>query len=70
MVFESDAVPKHCVSYLIVPLYKRKWEITKCKCYRSISLLSVVKKLYSLILVDRVRKGTKSLTNEQQVGIR
>ena len=38
---------------MIVQLYKGKGEMTECKNYRGISLLSGVGKIYSGILVDR-----------------
>ena len=36
----------------VVPLYNGKGERTECKSYRGISLLSVVGKIYTGILVD------------------
>ena len=35
-----------------VPLYKGKGERTECKNYRGISLLSIVGKIYAVILVE------------------
>ena len=43
---------------MIVPLYKGKGEMIKCKNYRGMSLLSVVGNIYVDILVDRVRSVT------------
>ena len=37
-----------------------------CKNYRGISLLSVVGKIYARILVDRVRKMTECLIEDEQ----
>ena len=54
MTFESGVVPDDYTSALIVPLYNGKRERTECKNYRGISLLSVVGKIYVVILVDRV----------------
>ena len=53
---------------MIVPLYKSKGEKTKCKNYRVISLLSVVEKIYTEILVDRVRRVTGGLIYDEQGG--
>ena len=58
MVFENDVVPEDLRSAVIVPLHKGKGEMIKCKNYRSISLLSVVGKMYADILVDRVHSVT------------
>ena len=49
---------------LIVPLYKGKGERSECKNSRGISLLSVVRKIYAGILVDRVRRVTGGLTDD------
>ena len=53
MAFESDVVPVDLRYGVIDPLHKGKGEMIKCKSYRSISLLSVVGKIYTNIL-DRV----------------
>ena len=47
MAFESSVVPEDWISAVIVPLYKGKGEMTKCKNYRG-----VVGKIYAGILVD------------------
>ena len=59
MAFESGVVPEDWRSTVIVPLYKGKGERTECSNYKSISLLSVVGKIHSGILVDTVRKVTR-----------
>ena len=46
---------------MIIPLYKGKVERTECKNYRGISLLSIVRKIYGGILVDRVGRVTRGL---------
>ena len=53
---------------MIVPLYEDKGERTECNNYRSISLLSVARKIYAWILVDRVRKVTEDLIDDEQWG--
>ena len=53
MTFESGFAPEDWRSAEIFPLYKGKEERTECKNYRSISLLSVVGKIYAGILVDK-----------------
>ena len=64
MAFESDVVPEDLRSAVIVPLYKGKGEMIKCKNYRCISLLSGVGN--ADILVNRVRIVTGGLIDEEQ----
>ena len=52
MAFESGDVSEDLRSAVIVPLYKGKGKMIKCENYRGISLLSVVGKIYTDILVD------------------
>ena len=70
MAFESGIVPEDWRSSVIVPLYKDKGERTECSNYKGISLLSVVGKIYPGILVDRVRKVTEGLIDDEQGGFR
>ena len=58
MASESGVVPEDWRSAATVPLYKRKGVRAEGKNYRGISLLSVVGKIYVLILVDRVTGET------------
>ena len=60
MTSESGVVPEDWRSTVIIPLYKGKGERTECINYRSISLLSMVGKIYAGILVDRDHKVTES----------
>ena len=70
MAFESGVVPEDWVTAVIVPLYKGKEERTECKNYRGITLLSVVGKIYAGILVDRVRRVTGGLIDDEQGSFR
>ena len=63
-------MPEDWRSVAIVPLYKGKGERIECENYRGISLLSVVGKIYPEILVDRVRRVTGGLTEDEQGGFR
>ena len=54
MAFESGFVLEDWRSAVVVPLYKGKGERTEFKNYRGISLLSVVEKIYAVILADRI----------------
>ena len=66
MAFESGVVQEDWRSAVIVPLYKGKGERTEFNNYGGISLLSVVGKIYSGILVDIVSKVTEGLTDDEQ----
>ena len=70
MAFESGVVPEDWRSALIVPLHKGKGERTECKNYKGVSFLSVAGKIYADILVDRVRRVTGGLINDDQGGFR
>ena len=58
MTFESGVVLEDWRSTVIVPLYKGKGERTECSNYRGISLLSVVRKIYAGILVEKYMQGS------------
>ena len=51
---------------MIVSLYKGKVEKTECKNYRGISLLTVIGKIYTQIVVDRVHRVTGGLIDDEQ----
>ena len=70
MSFENGVVPEDWRSVVIVPLYKVKGERNECKNYRGISLLSVVGKINSGILVDRVHRVTRGLIDDEHGGFR
>ena len=69
-VLESGVVLEDYRSAVIVPLYKCKGERTECKDYGGISLLCVIGKIYAGILVDRVRRVTGGLIDDEQAGFR
>ena len=66
MAFEKGVVSEDWRSAVIDLLYKGKGERTQCKSYRGISLLSVAGKIYAGILVDRVRRVTRGLIDDEQ----
>ena len=51
---------------MIVPLYKGKGERTECKNNRGIILLNVIVKIYAGILVDKVRRVTGDVIDDEQ----
>ena len=59
MAFKSVIVSEDSRLAVIVPQYKGKGEMTECKSYRDISLLSLVGKIYAGNLVDRIRSVTE-----------
>ena len=61
----SGKVPADWRNAIIAPIYK-KGNREECGNYRGISLLSVVGKLYSSILVDRVRGKVENILGEFQ----
>ena len=65
MAFEGGVVLVDCISAVIVPLCKGKGERTECSNYRGINLLSVVGKIFTGILVDRVFKVTEGLIDDE-----
>ena len=70
MAFWYCVVPETWRSALIVSLSISKGGRTDCRNYRNIRLLSVVGIIYVGILVDRVRKVTESLLDDEQEGFR
>ena len=50
---------------VIVPLCKGKGEGSECRNYRSIIPLNVVGKIYAGILVDKARRVTDSLIEDE-----
>ena len=65
MAFESVIVHEDWRYAVILPLYEGKRERTECSNYRGITVLSVVGKIYSVILVDRVRRVTGGLIDDE-----
>ena len=66
MAFESGGVLEDWRSVVIIPLYKCEGERTECSNYRGISLLSVVGKIYAVILLDRVPKIPEGFIDDEQ----
>ena len=64
MAFENGVVPEYWRSAVIIPLYKGKGARTECKNYGVISLLSVLGKIYTGILVHRVYRVTGGLIDD------
>ena len=54
----------------IVSLYKGMGDKCECSNSRGISLLSIVGKLFGIVLIKKVRAGTKYAIREEQCGFR
>ena len=65
MAFESSVAAEDWRSTVIVPLYKGKGKRIECKNYIALSLLSVIRKIYAGISVDRVRRVTGGLIDDE-----
>ena len=68
--FSSGKVLIDWKNAVIVPLFKGKGCKDECKNYRGISLLSVGGKVYARVLMERVRKITEGMMNDEQGGFR
>ena len=64
----EKVVPEDWSTAIIAPLYKNKGEKTKCQNYRGISLLSVVGKLYAIILEQKLREKIGGKISKLQFG--
>ena len=54
----------------MVPLYKGKEDVYECSNFRGISLLSVVGKVYGMVLINSIRDKTENVIAEVQGGFR
>ena len=64
--FSSGKVPNDWKNAVIVPLFKGKGCNDECKNYKGISLLSVAGKVYARVLMERVRKISERIMNDEQ----
>ena len=69
VVWQSGNCPQDWKRALIVPLFK-KGDRSKCDNYRGISLLSVPGKVYTLVLLNRVKDYVDDRLSELQCGFR
>ena len=68
--FMLSIVPVDWVIACMVPLYKGKGEVYEFSNFRGISLLSVVRKVYSRIIINRIMDKTENVITEVQSGFR
>ena len=70
MAFDTGVGPIEWRSAVIAPLYRDEVKRNECNNYRGISLLSMIGIIYAGILVDRVRRMTGGLIDNEQGGFR
>ena len=57
-MFASSIVLVDWGSASVVSLYKSKGDMCECSCFRGMSLLSVVSKVFGRVMIKRIRDGT------------
>ena len=70
LVWRIEKVPHDWQKAILVPLYKGKGDRSVCDSWRGISLLSVVGKVFSHILLERLVRTFDSRLSEAQAGFR
>ena len=68
--FMLSIVPVDWVIACMVPLYKGKGDVHEFSNFRGISLLSVVGKVYGMVLINRIRDKTENVIAGVQGGFR
>jgi len=68
-IWRKEKVPVDWKKAVIVPLHKKKDKMD-CNNYRGISLLSHSSKVYSGIILSRLRRRTDEILAEEQAGFR
>ena len=68
--FMLSIAPLDWVIACMVPLYKGKGDVYECSSFRGISLLSVVRKVYGRVTIDRIKDKTENVIAEVQGGFR
>src|SRR6478609_2863914 len=68
-MWECERVPDEWKKAIIVPIHKKKDKMD-CNNYRGVSILCYCSKVYSNILLRRMRKRTDELLAEEQAGFR
>jgi exonuclease III len=68
-VWTEESVPAEWKRAIIIPLHKKKDKMD-CNNYRGISLLCHSSKIYTSIVLHRLRKRTDEILSEEQAGFR
>ena len=69
LVWDKDELPTDWKHSVIVPIHKKKDRLD-CSNYRGISLLCHCSKVFSSIILLRIRKRTDEILSEAQAGFR
>ena len=69
MVWEHEELPSQWKQSVIVPLHKKKDKLD-CSNYQGISLLCQSSKIFSSIILQRIKLKTEELLSEAQAGFR
>ena len=69
MVWDQEELPAQWKQSVIIPLHKKKDKLD-CSNYRGISLLCQCSKVFSSILLQRIRSRTEDILAEAQAGFR
>jgi len=68
-VWEKEELPTEWKRAIIIPIHKKKDKL-ECANYRGISLLCHSSKIFSTIILQRIRKRTDEIMSEAQAGFR
>ena len=68
-IWEEETFPEEWRRAIIVPIFKKKDRLD-CKNYRGISLLCHCSKIFTSVLMDRIRNRTEEILSEEQAGFR
>jgi hypothetical protein len=67
--WNGEKVPRDWKKAIIIPIHKKKDKLL-CENYRGVSLLCHTSKIYTQIILNRMRKRTEEILSEEQAGFR
>jgi len=68
-IWDEETVPEEWKKAVIVPIYKKKDKLD-CNNYRGVSLQCHCSKIFTSIILERIRKKTEEVLSEEQAGFR
>jgi len=68
-IWDEETFPDEWKQAVIIPIHKKKDKLD-CNNYRGISLLCHYSKIFTSILMERIRKKTEEILSEEQAGFR
>jgi hypothetical protein len=68
-IWKEEIFPDEWKRAIITPIYKKKGK-TDCGNYRGVSLLCHFNKVFTSILMDRIKERTEEILGEEQAGFR